>query len=131
MTYFRGMVRTVCEVRQSAGDLVGSFAVVLRSDGRFAPTPTASALIEELIAEPSIARVHLWTAATQQTKADTAEMKIRGHDQLIAGALVVECVRLADAERVAAQLSRKAADLGMTGSSVLGTYRLLCIKIAG
>ncbi|NJO34593.1 MAG: hypothetical protein HC869_17135 [Rhodospirillales bacterium] len=132
MTYFRGMVRTVCDLRQSAGDLVGSYAVVLRADEAFAPTPAASALVEELAALPSIARVQIWTAAASQTKADTAEMKIRGKDRLTAGAFVVECVRLADAERVASVLSKsKAADLGMTEPSVLGIYGLLCIKTSG
>lgn len=129
MTYFRGMVRTVCDLRQSAGDLVGSYAVVLRADGAFAPTPAAGALVEDLIGQPSIARVQLWTAAAGQTKADTAEMKIRGKDRLTAGALVVECVRLADAERVVSMLSKGTpASLGITGPSVLGIYRLLCIK---
>jgi hypothetical protein len=86
-------------------------------------------LVEELAAQPSIARVQLWTAATHQTKADTAEMKIRGKDQLTAGAIVVECVRLADAERVVSMLSKGAlANLGITGPSVLGIYGLLCIK---
>jgi hypothetical protein len=129
MTYFRGMVRTVCDLRQSAGDLVGAYAVVLRADGAFVPTPAAGTLVEELVGQPSIARVQLWTAAASQTKADTAEMKIRGKDQLTAGAIVVECVRLADAERVVSMLNKSTpADLGITGPSVLGIYGLLCIK---
>lgn len=130
MTYFRGMVRTVCDLQQSAGDLAGAYAVVLRADGAFTPTPAAGALVEELIGQPSIARVQLWTAAAGQTKADTAEMKIRGKDQLIAGAIVVECVRLADAERVASRLSESSAALGVSGPSALGIYGLLCIKAA-
>src|SRR5688572_11961263 len=78
MPSFRGMVRTVCDLRRSAGDLAGSFAVVLRADRAFTPTPAADALVDELAAQPSIARVQIWTAAASQTKADTAEMKIRG-----------------------------------------------------
>jgi hypothetical protein len=129
MISFRGMVRTVCDLRQSAGDLVGSYAVVLRAEEAFAPTPAAGALVEQLATQPSIARVQLWTAAAHQTKADTAEMKIRGKDQLTAGALVVECVRLADAERVVSMLNKGTpASLGITGPSVLGIYGLLCIK---
>ena len=38
MTSFRNMVRTVCDLRRSEGDLAGSFAVVLRADGEFTPT---------------------------------------------------------------------------------------------
>ena len=132
MTYFRNMVRTVCDVRRSAGDLAGAFVVVLRADGEFKPTLAADALADELAAQPSVARVQIWTAAAGQTKADTAEMKIRGKDQLTAGAIVVECVRLADAERVMSMLSKGApASLGIAGPSVLGIYGLLCIKTSG
>ena len=128
MTSFRNMVRTVCDLRRGAGDLAGAFAVVLRADGAFTPTPAADALVDELAAQPSIARVQIWTAAASQTKADTAEMKIRGKDQLIAGALVVECVRYADAERVAASLGKSTvAGLGISGPATLGIYGLLCI----
>ena len=128
MSSFRNMVRTVCDLRRSEGEFAGSFAVVLRADGAFTPPPAADALVDELAAQPSIARVQIWTAAANQTKADTAEMKIRGKDQLIAGALVVECVRYADAERVASMLNKSTATaLGMSGPSVLGIYGLLCI----
>lgn len=132
MTSFRGMVRTVCDLRRTVGNLAGSFAIVLRADSAFEPTPAADALVDELAQQDGIARVQLWTAAAGQTAADTAEMKIRGKDQLIAGALVVECVRYADAERCASTLSKStAAALGMTGPSVLGIYGLLCIATPG
>jgi len=128
MISFRNMVRTVCDLRRSEGELAGAFAVVLRADGEFTPTQAADALVDELAAQPSIARVQIWTAAASQTKADTAEMKIRGKDQLIAGALVVECVRYADAERVAASLGKSTvAGLGISGPVALGIYGLLCI----
>jgi hypothetical protein len=39
MKAFRNMVRTVCDLRIAAGDLIGSHAVVLRADGAMAPTP--------------------------------------------------------------------------------------------
>jgi hypothetical protein len=127
MTSFRGMVRTVCDLRAAAGNLTGSFVVVLRADGAFTPTPVADAIVDELAGQDGIARVQLWTAASNQTKADTAEMKIRGKDQLIAGALVVDCVRYANAERVAARLNKStAAALGISDPSVLGIYALLC-----
>lgn len=127
MKSFRGMVRTVCDLHAAAGNLIGSHAVVLRADGGIAPTPAADALVEELAAQDGIARVQLWTAAAQQTRADTAEMKSRGKDQLIAGAFVVECVRRSDAERVAKTLETPPAALGVSGASTLGIYSLLCI----
>ena len=91
------------------------------------PTAAAGALVEKLAAEDGIARVQLWTKAAQQTKADTAEMKSRGGDQMIAGAFVVECVRRSDAERVAALLAEPPAELGIRGPHALGVYSLLCI----
>lgn len=127
MLSFRNMVRTVCEVRATAGNLIGSHAVVLRADADMAPTPAADAFVRDLAAEGGIARVQLWTAAGNQTRADTAEMKVRGPDKLIAGALVVECVRRADAERVAKTLENPPPALGITGASATGIYELLCV----
>src|SRR5262245_51112879 len=77
MKYFRNMVRTVCDQRSAAGDLVGSHALVLRADVEMAPTPAAEALVRDLAAEEGVARVRLWTAAREQTRSDTAEMKAR------------------------------------------------------
>jgi hypothetical protein len=127
MQSFRNTVRTVCEVRAAAGDLIGSYVVVLRADEDMAPTPAVDALVRELAAEVCVARVQLWTAAHSQTRGDTAEMKVRGPDQLVAGALVVECVRRADAERIARSLEPIPAALGTSGASALGIYALLCI----
>jgi len=127
MKSFRNMVRTVCDLRAAAGDLIGSHAVVLRADQAMAPTPAATKLVDELAAEPGVARVQLWTAAAKQTPGDTAEMKSRGKDQLAAGAFVVECLRRADADRVAATLANPPAALGVSGKSVVGIYGLLCV----
>jgi hypothetical protein len=127
MKSFRNMVRTVCDLRAAAGDLIGSHAVVLRADGAMAPTPAAAKLMEGLAAEPGVARVQLWTAAAKQTPTDTAEMKSRGKDQLAAGAFVVECLRRADADRIAATLATPPAALGVSGKSVVGIYGLLCL----
>ena len=127
MKSFRNMVRTVCDLRAAAGDLIGSHAVVLRADGAMVPAPGAEALVHDLARQEGVARVQLWTAAARQTRADTVEMKVRGKDALTAGALVVECLRRADAERAAKSLGGPPAELGISGSSVLGIYALLCI----
>jgi hypothetical protein len=131
MQSFRNMVRTVCEQRAAAGDLIGSHAVVLRADRAMAPTPAAEALVRGLAGGDGVARVQLWTAAAQQTPADTVEMKMRGPDQFVAGALVVECLRRADAERVASSLEAPPAALGISGANVLGIYALLCVYTSG
>jgi hypothetical protein len=127
MRFWRNMVRTVCDLRCAAGDLVGSHAVVLRADGAMSPTPEAEALVGDLARQDGVARAQLWTAAAGQTP-ETAEMRSRGKDQLTAGALVVECVRRADAERMAQSLGPPPPALGMSGPTVLGIYALLCIR---
>ena len=103
-------------------------------------SPTEAAVITQLLernghqvttsgsAEDGIARVQLWTASAGQTPSDTAEMKSRGKDQLAAGALVVEAIRRADAERVAVKVAdQPPAELGISGPSVVGIYALLCV----
>jgi len=128
MRSWRNMVRTVCDLRCQAGDLVGSHAVVLRADGAMAPTPAAAGLVGDLARQDGVARVQLWTAAAGQTP-ETAEMRSRGkQDRLTAGALVIECVRRSDAERLAQSLAAPPAALGISGPSVLGIYALLCIR---
>jgi hypothetical protein len=127
MKYFRNMVRTVCDLRAAAGDLIGSYAVVLRADEAMAPTPDAEKFVAELAGEPGIARVQLWTAASKQTPADTAEMRKRGKDQLVAGAFLVECIRRADADRIAARLATPPTALGVSGKAAVGIYGLLCV----
>jgi hypothetical protein len=128
MKSFRNMVRTVCDLRWAAGDLVGSHAVVLRADEAMAPTAAAADVVAALAREDGVARVQLWTAAASQTRSDTAEMKSRGKDRLCAGALVVECIRRADAERVKAHLAATVpAALGISGAQMLGIYALLCV----
>jgi hypothetical protein len=93
-----------------------------------APTLAAGDLVAGLAGEEGIARAQLWTAAARQTRSDTAEMKSRCKDQLAAGALVVECLRRSDAERVASALaSGLPPALGISGGHVLTTYALLCI----
>jgi hypothetical protein len=125
---FRNSVRTVCDLHCAAGDLIGSHAAVLRADGAMAPTPEAGELARRMAGEPGIARVQVWTASARQTPSDTAEMKSRAKDQLAAGALVVECVRRQDAERVASQLrSAPPSALGVSGPSAVGVYALLCV----
>jgi hypothetical protein len=125
---FRNSVRTVCDLRFAAGDLIGSHAAVLRADGAMAPTSDAGELVSKMAGEPGIARVQVWTASAKQTPSDTAEMKTRAKDQLAAGAFVVECVRREDAERVAGQLrSAPPSALGVSGPGAVGVYSLLCV----
>jgi hypothetical protein len=127
MQSFRGMLRTVCDLRVDHGNLIGSHVVVLRADVGMVPTPAADPFLHSLANEDGVARAQLWTASARQTRPDTSEMRVRGRDQLIAGACVVDCLRLADAERVCAALAQPLPGLGITGASALGVYALVCV----
>jgi hypothetical protein len=125
---FRNSVRTVCDLRFAAGDLIGAYATVLRADGEMAPTEKARELVCSMAGEKGIARVQAWTASVRQTPSDTAEMKSRAKDRLAAGAFIVECVRREDAEEVAGRLTAAPPPaLGITGASTVGVYALLCV----
>lgn len=128
MRSFRNMIRTVCDLRIAAGDLVGSHAVVLRADQCMSPAPTAGQLAADMARQAGVARVQIWTKAAQQTRADTAEARLRGPDRIAAGVLMVECLSRADADLVAASLGTPPPALGMSGPSALGIYALLCIQ---
>jgi len=133
MPSFRGMSRTVCDLAASAGAGLGAHAVTLRVEGGMAPRPDAAAAITALAEQEGVARVQLWRRAARQTPSDTPEMTSRDRpDTLIAGALVIECLRRADAERQAAALEAQGppAALGVTGPVSLGVYALLCIRTA-
>jgi hypothetical protein len=125
---FRNSVRTVCELRFAAGDLIGAHATVLRADGAMAPTRQARELVRAMAGEPGVARVQVWTASAKQTPSGTAEMQSRAKDRLAAGALVVECVRRQDADEVAARLAASPPPaLGVSGPSAVAVYALLCV----
>jgi hypothetical protein len=128
MKYFRNMSRTVCDIKCSVGDLIGSHAVVLRADQSMSPTPGAGQVMQRLANEAGVARVQLWTAAAQQTPSETREMKSRAKDRHITGAFVVECLRSSDAARVERMLRTKPpAEIGIKGAHALGVYALLAI----
>ena len=125
MKYFRNMVRTVCEQRAAAGDLIGSHAVVVRADEAMAPTAEAE---QARRAARRRAGSRARAAVDRGHQADPRRHggdEKRGKDQLAAGAFLVECIRRADADRIAATLAPAA--LGVTGKAVVGVYGLLCI----
>ncbi|HEY5965983.1 MAG TPA: hypothetical protein VIU42_18365 [Xanthobacteraceae bacterium] len=121
---FRDMVRTVCGLTARFGAMRGSVAVT----ARFTVPPANSALeavARELSADKAVACAEVWTA---QSKADfpvSEEERLRGGDARIEACLMVETLRVPDAETVAASLSQR-----FPGTTV-GIYRLLCEIRAG
>ena len=102
---FRDMVRTVCGLTARFGAMRGSVAVT----ARFTVPPANNvleAVAKELSADKAVACAEVWTA---QSKADfpvSEEERLRGGDARIEACLMVETLRVADAETVAASLSQ-------------------------
>lgn len=116
---FKGMIRTVCHRVFRRGALRGVGVVTVRFDER----PDESALratIDRLIEQPSVACGEIWRAADRQEFPVSMEERLRGGDGKIEGCLLVETLRVSDAETIAASLA------ATFPNARIGVYRLLC-----
>jgi hypothetical protein len=116
---FKDMNRTVCNRTFRRGTMRGSTAVVVRFD----ECPNEGQLedtIETLMAESAIACGEIWIAASLREFPVSEEERLRGGDKKIQACLLVETLRVADAEKLALVLA--ASFQGIT----IGVYRLLC-----
>jgi hypothetical protein len=116
---FRDMIRTVCRQSFRTGTMRGAFAVA----ARFAASPGESVLkaaLQDLAPDRGIACGEIWLAAPEGNLDSSEEERLRGGDRTLAACLVVETLRIQDAERVAAALS------GQFPAAAVGVYRLLC-----
>jgi len=121
---FKDMIRTVCDRVFRGGGLRGTGVVTVR----FGQRPDEAALrseIERLIRDPAVACGEIWLAADRRDFPISMEERLRGGDRKIAGCLLVETLRLADAEKIAAALATQYPE------SEIGIYRLLCDIRAG
>jgi hypothetical protein len=116
---FKDMIRTVCHRVFRRGAMRGIGVVTVRFGQR--PDETAlRATVERLIREPSVACGEIWVAADKREFPVSMEERLRGGDRKIEGCLLVETLRLPDAEKIAVSL---AATFPQTE---IGVYRLLC-----
>lgn len=116
---FKDMIRTVCHQTLQLGSMRGSVAVAVRFRER--PDETAlKATLDNLIQDKAVARGEVWSAVTGGRLPLSEEERLRGGDSRIEGCLLVETLRVSDAERIAAALSTRFP------GSALGIYRLLC-----
>jgi hypothetical protein len=116
---FKDMVRTVCEQTLRLGTMRGAVAVT----ARFRERPDEAALeaaLADLIEDKAVACGELWSAVTAGGLPLSEEERLRGGDRRIAGCLLVETLRLPDAERIAGALATR-----FPGAAI-GIYRLLC-----
>ena len=116
---FRDMVGTVCGLTARYGAMRGPVAVTVR----FSRPPAMDALeavAKEHAADKAVACAEIWTAASAAEFPVSEEERLRGGDARIEACLMVETLRIADAEAVAASLSQR-----FSGATV-EIYRLLC-----
>jgi len=120
---FVNMNRTLCRRVAHRGDIRGAYAVTARFD---APPDEAmlTPLMDALVKDTAIAAAELWLAAGPGQPVSTEE-KLRGGDSRIAGCLIVDTLRQAPAEALAARLTQDFP------AAQVGVYRVLCERGQG
>jgi hypothetical protein len=116
---FKDMNRTVCHRTFRLGAMRGVAVVTVR----FGERPDEGALkvtIERLMQDKAVACGEIWMAASPREFPVSEEERLRGGDRKIEACLLVETLRVPDAESVAAAL---ASEFPRTA---IGVYRLLC-----
>jgi len=116
---FKDMIRTVCRRTFRLGAMRGTGVVTVRFDER--PAETAlKATIERLMRDKAVACGEVWRAADPLQFPVSLEERLRGGDRKIETCLLVETLRVPEAERVSAALANE-----FPGTEI-GVYRLLC-----
>jgi len=116
---FKDMIRTVCHRTFRRGAMRGAGVVAVRFGER--PDETAlQATIETLMPEKAVACGEIWSAASAREFPVSEEERLRGGDRRIEACLLVETLRVDDAEKIAAALASR-----FPGAAI-GVYRLLC-----
>jgi hypothetical protein len=116
---FRDMIRTACHRTLRLGAMRGTAVVA----ARFGTRPDEGELrrvIETLLRDKAVACGEIWTAATPREFPVSEEERLRGGDNKIETCLIVDTLRVADAEGIAADWA------GQFPAAAVGVYRLLC-----
>ena len=116
---FINMNRTVCRRVLRKGAFRGAYAVTVRFDA----APDERALGTELdvrLSDPAVASGEIWIALDPKGMPVSGEEKLRGGDRKIAGCLMIDTLRQADAEKLGGELVRKFP------RAEVGVFRVLC-----
>ena len=116
---FKDMIRTVCHRVFRLGAMRGTGVVTVR----FAVRPAEAVLktaIETLMRDKAVACGEIWYAADPLQFPVSLEERLRGGDRKIDTCLLVETLRIPEAEQIAAALATE-----FPGTEI-GVYRLLC-----
>jgi hypothetical protein len=116
---FKDMNRTVCHRAFQLGVIRGAAAVAVR----FQECPNEAGLraaVRDALQNENAAYGEGWIAADRNQFPVSEEEHLRGGDRKIEACLLVETLRVSDADRVAKTIS------GLFPNGAIGTYRLLC-----
>jgi hypothetical protein len=116
---FKDMIRTVCRRTFRRGAMRGTGVVAVRFGERPAET-VLQAAIETLMRDTAVACGEIWRAADTLEFPVSMEERLRGGDRKIEACLLVETLRVRDAEMIAAALA------SAFPRTEIGVYRLLC-----
>jgi hypothetical protein len=116
---FKDMIRTVCHRTFRLGAMRGTSVVTLRFGDR-PPEAALRTAIEELMRDKAVACGEIWRAADPLDFPISLEERMRGGDRKIETCLLVETLRVPEAERIAAGLTDEFP------AAAIGVYRLLC-----
>jgi hypothetical protein len=116
---FKDMIRTVCHRTFRRGAMRGTAVVTVRFGERPVES-TLKAATETLLRDKAVGGGEIWLAADAHEFPVSMEERLRGGDRKIEACLLVETLRVPEAERIAAEL---AAEFPQTQ---IGVYRLLC-----
>lgn len=116
---FKDMIRTVCRRTFRLGVMRGTGVVTVRFGERRDETALTAA-IERLLRDKAVACGELWQAADPLEFPVSLEERLRGGDRKTEMCLLVETLRVPEAEKIAAGLANEFP------SAEIGVYRLLC-----
>ena len=116
---FKDMIRTVCHRVFRLGAMRGIGVVTVRFSDRPAEA-VLKAAIETLMRDNAVACGEIWQAADPLQFPVSLEERLRGGDRKLETCLLVETLRIPDAEKIAAALATE-----FPGTDI-GVYRLLC-----
>jgi hypothetical protein len=114
---FIDMNRTVCSRMTRRGHFRGAFAAIARFKQRQDDTALAGAL-EKFTGDIAVAGGEIWAAVDAAGMPVSQEEQLRGGDNKIAGALMIETLHQQDVEKIGAQLAKQfpQADIGIFGA---------------
>jgi hypothetical protein len=116
---FINMNRTVCRRIVRRGSCRGAFAVTVRFNHK--PDEAAlSGVLEKLTADAAVAGGEIWVALDSADMPVSMEEKLRGGDEKIAGALMIDTLYEDGAEAIGAQLAKQFP------SASIAVFRVLC-----